>query len=667
MKATDLRMEHGLETPYPLQPCQNYFRLEGWAIALGADQPTRVRMVIGDQVFPPDQTPEREDVAEKYPQDIYARQTGFEFVCFLPFGNHWGTLQASADGQNWRALRTMLIPVSSHPLMGGFEPMGTGGVVTAPIRAAGWVWHPEFAIREVGLLMGNIEVPLDYGLPRPDVGQRFPDQPGAAYAGFMTKENLPRGEGALRLQVTTDNGRTYFLPAEVTAKIKEGAFTAPRQAPEMWELPARVRPTANLATPAHVELGTTNILFVLYGDFTSNSAYHVTALANQLIERGYDCVVAVPEHAETIGAQPDARFLCIEYAELARLPCFYRDRKAPSLLHAWTTRESVRLFSQAVSQRFGSELVIHLEDNELVLLAHALRLPPEEILKLPSADLDRIVPPSLSHPERAAEFMAQARGITVITKKLARLVPSNQPHCCFWPAATAAFCPQERNDALRQSWGIPLADKVIFYHGNVHESNWEEVRELYRAVQALNASGHPTWLVRTGRDAATFTREIAPLIANQLIELGFLKRAKDLPPLMSVADYFVQPGEPGAFNDYRFPSKLPEFFAIGRPVILPRSNLGHDLIHRQHALVLATANAATIAAAVRELNADPALVARLSRGALDFAAERFSWSASADTVLAFYQSHTSLPSPSDRQLAAAALLTRTISRQENRA
>ncbi|MEP6845492.1 MAG: hypothetical protein ABI861_05790, partial [Panacibacter sp.] len=46
-----------------------------------------------------------------------------------------------------------------------------------------------------------------------------------------------------------------------------------------------------------------------HGDFSANSALHVASFANALIDVGYDCVVAVPSHKETVGALPEAKFM----------------------------------------------------------------------------------------------------------------------------------------------------------------------------------------------------------------------------------------------------------------------------------------------------------------------------------------------------------------------
>jgi glycosyltransferase involved in cell wall biosynthesis len=202
-----------------------------------------------------------------------------------------------------------------------------------------------------------------------------------------------------------------------------------------------------------------------------------------------------------------------------------------------------------------------------------------------------------------------------------------------------------RDDKFRGALGLPPTDIVLFYHGNVHASNAAEVRSLYEAVILLNRQGLTTHLIRTGRDFPDFLPEGDAAISPFLIHLGHVARAKHLPALMALADYFVQPGLPGAFNSYRFPSKLPEFFAIGRPVILPRTNLGDLVRDGEHACVLARADGPAIADAIARLQRDPERAARLSRGAVAFAAEHFSWTRSARRLAEFYRSLTPLAAP----------------------
>ena len=65
-----------------------------------------------------------------------------------------------------------------------------------------------------------------------------------------------------------------------------------------------------------------------------------------------------------------------------------------------------------------------------------------------------------------------------------------------------------------------------------------------------------------------------------MIELGAVGW-REIPGYLALADAFVQPGAADDFNRYRLPSKLPEFLAMGRPVVLPDCNIGHDLDARR--------------------------------------------------------------------------------------
>ena len=657
MKLVDLEIVHGLETPYPLQPSQNYVRLEGWAFILGQSKPCLVRLRVGSEIFEPSESVHRSDVGSRFPQEPHAASSGFVFVCYLPFGNHAGVLEVSGDSsEQWLPVKSMMIPVSSHPLMGQFEAAGIDSVITETVRLAGWCWHPEFTIKEVVVLMGNTAVPVDFGLERPDVAARFPEHSAARFAGFMTKENLPRGSGKIRLQVTTTCGRTYFLDSGMEAKLKDGAYLAPLPPPDMWKIPPAESMEFHEVGPQLILPGPANILFVLFGNFTSNSAYHVTALANALIGLGYDCIVAVPDHAETIESQPTARFLGIEFSQLRNLNRFYSDGKGPTVTHVWTPRESVRQCWQELKSRFTTDLVIHLEDNEKELLRDHLEMSEIEIERLAPAELDAKVPPSLSHPTRSQRFLNEAKGVTTIIETLAEDAPDDTPCLTFWPAATDDFRPLERNTQLRRKLGIPDDETVVFYHGNVHRANTAEMNELYQAIAKLNASGKPTWLIRTGRDHDEFKKLTQGLLTGRLIHVGFVKRAKDLPILMSMADVFVQPGSPGAFNDYRFPSKLPEFFAIGRPVILPASNLGNRVKHGHDAYVLDNATASFIVKAILEISTDASLYKRLAEGSKRFGNKHFSWKTSAEKLASFYLQHTKLEPPETRRLQAVKIV-----------
>ena len=112
---------------------------------------------------------------------------------------------------------------------------------------------------------------------------------------------------------------------------------------------------------------------------------------------------------------------------------------------------------------------------------------------------------------------------------------------------------------------------------------------------------------------------------------------REIPGYLALADAYVQPGAPDDFNRYRLPSKLPEFFAMGRPVILPACNLGNELTDGEDALLLRQGDALEIAARIEQLLDDQVLARRLGERARSFALERLSWPRNAEGLAAFYR------------------------------
>ncbi len=381
-----------------------------------------------------------------------------------------------------------------------------------------------------------------------------------------------------------------------------------------------------------------NILFVLYNDFLANSAMHVHYFANQLTLLGYDCTVAVPRNIDTADLYRDRLYAVTEFNRIDHLKkCFYNGC-SPDIVHAWSSREVVRLYCEALRQRYDFALFIHLEDNEKYLL--------ETYLGYSSAQLIRSqtpVPPDFSHPIYYHEFLASARGITVIMERLKEFCPPNVPALTLWPGVdTTLFAPGPPDRELMIQLNIPLNSTILCYTGNVHPANQVEVRSLYLAVALLNRQGFPTTLVRTGLNYGPFLGTDDYWARQYSVELGYVEHSL-IPALLNLAQVLVQPGKAGAFNDYRFPSKLPEFLAMGKPVILPDANLAQYLRSGQEALILPTVDALQIVAAVQQICSDPALAARLGEGAINFARQHLDWERNTEKLLTFYNEICSFP------------------------
>ena len=370
-----------------------------------------------------------------------------------------------------------------------------------------------------------------------------------------------------------------------------------------------------------------NVLFVLYESLESNGALHVHHFANQLATLGVHCALAIPAGPLEVALPGGRRYSTLGFAEVGAVARAFPDGRGPDLIHAWTPRERVRIFSEAVLRRYPVPLLVHLEDNEDCLA--------ERLLNKPLARLaEGEVPGTLSHPRRSREFLAKAQGATVITERLAEFVPDGLPWTLLWPGAdTDTFHPRPPGS---DRFGIRPNAFVMAYTGNVHPANAREVRSVYVAAALLTREGQPTVVLRTGKDFCNFLGDDDSWARSHRVELGFVPHG-DLPQVLARADLLVQPGRPDRFNDYRLPSKLPEYLAMGKAVLLPRANLGHHLVHREQALVYPVVDALAIVDAVRLLLEEPGLAARLGQGALVFARSRLAWRDSAARLLAFYR------------------------------
>jgi glycosyltransferase involved in cell wall biosynthesis len=399
-----------------------------------------------------------------------------------------------------------------------------------------------------------------------------------------------------------------------------------------------------------------NILFVNYGDFTSNSLNHIAGFANALHARGHACVVAVPERKATVSAIPQVQFQPVLFDEAIARPACFPDGRPADILHAWTPREPVRKFIlryQAATPD-PARVIIHLEDNEAHLLESYTRIPFAELRDSPPEKVASLLIASLPHPLRHQALLLAADGITHIVETLRIFCPPGIPRLVLPPGVDfSQYRPQRPDPELRRELGLGETEKVIVYTGSATFANEAEMRELYAAVRLLNQRGVPTRLIRTGITPPDFLASLPPADLEHALHLGFVEKNK-LPKLLALSDVLVQPGHPGPFNDFRLPSKLPEFFASGKPVILPQSNLGNEAVDGQDALLLQTGSPDEIASLCERLFNDAKLAARLREFGVNFARARFDQAAITGRLVEFYSSLLAAPALHDwRELAAS--------------
>ena len=393
------------------------------------------------------------------------------------------------------------------------------------------------------------------------------------------------------------------------------------------------------------------IVFVSYGAFDSNSGGHIAGFANRLAEQGHS--VAVFAHGDPRGAadfgpvlfHPALRDALV--ADAASALAFDGRAADPgdTVIHGWTPREAVRTALAAARGAVHAPTLIHLEDDERALTAAQLARPWAELAALPAAHLDAIMSPTLTHPHRFARLLAAADGITAIASPL--LGFASGPSLLLEPGCDSAPSPPTPRERaqLMERLGATADTRLIVYPGNLHPANRNEILSLYVAVEILRRRGWPVLLARTGEDyGAPADVAYQRLKGRVSCELGRLPRAQ-VQALIAAADLLIQPGPDDVVNRCRLPSKLPEFFMSGRPVILPAANLGLDVVDGVEARVARRGDGAELANLAEPLLADRALADAMGEAGRRFIRRRLDWDRSVAALVTFYRERLSQRRP----------------------
>jgi O-antigen biosynthesis protein len=384
-----------------------------------------------------------------------------------------------------------------------------------------------------------------------------------------------------------------------------------------------------------------NILFVMYGDFGTNSAHPMAMHARHLRALGHECVAAVPGNLGSIEHVHEPAFRPVLYDDALAAPeSLFSDGRAADILHAWTPREGVRkLVTRYLAER-PTAWVIYLEDNESWIARTALAatgLTADVLLQHSEDVISTWTPDGLAHVLRYEAFVGLADGAVVIQDKLASEVPPWVPCDTVMPGVDLRFfAPRERDAALKERYGVRPGERVVVYPGGLNDFTRPGIEALCLAVGLLNRGGTPCRLLRSGPVALDFLERLPPEAAQAVVDLGPLPRA-ELPALLALADVLVQPGKPEPFEDLRLPGKLPELFASGRPVVLPDTNIAHLLRDGVEALVHRSGAPEEIAAKCLALFADPARAASIGAAGRRFAEAHFDPATQAARLEAAYR------------------------------
>lgn len=357
-----------------------------------------------------------------------------------------------------------------------------------------------------------------------------------------------------------------------------------------------------------------NILFVLYGDFRSNSANPLALYARELRLRGHTCAVAIPSNLDSASLYENAAFLPVLYADALAFPdAVFPDGRVADVIHACTPREVVRHFVTSYMAKQPTPLVIYLEDNESWISTRWMGLDEEALANLSENEIAERLPQALSHPLRYRSFVGLADAVAVIQEKLKIEVPP-WVHCetVMIGVDVELFSPRPPAASLRIKYGVAAHERVIVYHGGLDQFKKGAIEALCKAVGIINRQGVACRLLRSGPGPLDFLNQLPADTVSAINDLGLLPK-QELPDLLALADVFVQPGYLDAFEDLRLPGKVPEFLAMERPVLMPDVNIASLFRDGLNAVLLRTGSPEEIAEKCISLFSDPQRASAIGR------------------------------------------------------
>ncbi len=382
-----------------------------------------------------------------------------------------------------------------------------------------------------------------------------------------------------------------------------------------------------------------NILFVLYGDLNSNTAIPITLFAKHLHAQGHQCAIAVPQRPDPSKVILNSFLPAFGFDQILEKNCaIFPQGERAHIVHACTPRKVIYEFICEYMNIIPTPIAVYLEDNEEWIAQAALKATESSILSFTNNEIDEQLPKYLSHPFESLYFIGLCDLAILIQKKLAVTVPPFIPQKIVpWGYDLEEFQSRSEGiDEVREKYNIPATAKVIVYPGGLNPYTQSAIQDLCEAVIQINDRGIECILLRTGPGPLTQIYPNDDYPKNIIRDLGVIPRS-DIPSLLNIADVFVQPGQITPFEDLRLPSKIPEFLAMGKPLLLPNCHIADIFQDGVDAVLLKTGEPEEIAHRCMEVFANEEWSISLGKRARMIAEQHFDIHKQTNLLVEAYQ------------------------------
>lgn len=386
-----------------------------------------------------------------------------------------------------------------------------------------------------------------------------------------------------------------------------------------------------------------NIVMVSYMDLTGPGVMHLYHFANELHRRGHRVLVLLNGDLSTVELMEQPPYFALERVRFSTTDLESSlirkiETFTPDLVHIWTPRNVPARVGLAVKYHTGARMLIHYEDDEdylydfhqgnvlgdLAFFVNTLRVPNSWNWKHPVVSFlanhfaDAFTAICPSYVDRLERQWGKKVFLLYPGVDLNRFHPSVKP--------------------VELGSDVNLAgNEVVLYSGSI--GAFHQFDLMLHAFARVARHRPDAVLIHLGHN------HIKEALDAQVRHLGLEKRVyflgavphREIHHYLALADILVQSGRPNTFNEFRLPAKLPEYMAMGKPVITFSAGIGRELVDGVDVLKTSTGEPDELAEKIEQILNDPVLAQRLARGARRRAEHLFDWQRNTESLVAAYE------------------------------
>ncbi len=228
---------------------------------------------------------------------------------------------------------------------------------------------------------------------------------------------------------------------------------------------------------------------------------------------------------------------------------------------------------------------------------------------------------------RYAELSLRSRadGITAISGPLARLavrcgIDKEKVFIVRGGADVDKVRPLPKEESRRQL-GLPVDGQIVAFMGTFQG----DLDLLIKSLQLVRKQVEQAYLLVIGTSVPWHAEMAKALgVRDRLLEVG---RCSDemLPQYLAAADVLALPLKRNLPNETRWPNKIGEYMASGRPVVVSRVGDVAEMVEARGIGLVADASVEDMAAQIKRLLTDPVLADALGRKARQVACSEHTW------------------------------------------